>query len=59
MAELQETQQEKLDRWEAQRVERATQNMHWRAARSRTRRRNWLIGAAIVIAVLIVVRMLL
>ena len=59
MADLHETQQEKEARWATQRVERATQNMNWRVARSRVRRRNWLIGVAIVIAALIVVRMLL
>jgi hypothetical protein len=51
MAELQETQQEKEARWASQRAARETQQQDYRAAQARTKRRNWLVGGAIVIIV--------
>ena len=54
MAEPQETQQEKETRWAAQRAAHETQQQGYRAARARTRRRNWLVVGAIglIVAVL-------
>jgi hypothetical protein len=46
-----ETRQEKEARWAAHRTTRDTQQQHWRAARARTRGRNWLVGGAVVIIV--------
>ena len=54
MAEPQETQQEKEARWAAQRAARETQQTDYRAAQARTRRRNWLVGGAIVIIVAVI-----
>ena len=54
MAELQETQQEKEARWAAQRAARETQQKDYRTAQTRTRRRNWLVGGAIVIIVAVI-----
>ena len=51
MAEPQETQQEKETRWAAQRAAHETQQKASRAARARTRGRNWLVVGAIVIIV--------
>ena len=60
MAELQETQQEKEDRWATQRAARETQQRDYRAAQARTRRRNWLVvGAIVIIAAVIAAAMLL
>ena len=49
MAEPQETQQEKETRWADQRATHDTQQKDYRAARARTRGRNWLVVGAIVI----------
>jgi hypothetical protein len=54
MAELQETQQEKEARWAAQRAARETQQKDYRTAQARTRRRNWLVGGALVIIVAVI-----
>jgi hypothetical protein len=54
MAEPQETQQEKEARWSAQRAAHATQQKDSRAARARTRGRNWLVVGAIVIIVAVI-----
>jgi hypothetical protein len=51
MAEPQETQQEKETRWADQRAAHETQQKDSRAARARTRGRNWLVVGAIVIIV--------
>ena len=51
MAEPQETQQEKETRWADQRAAHDTQQQDSRAARARTRGRNWLVMGAIVIIV--------
>jgi CHASE3 domain sensor protein len=59
MAELQETQQEKEARWAAQRVARETQQQDYRAARARTRGRNWLVVGAIVIVVVVIAAVIL
>jgi hypothetical protein len=45
----QETQQEKEARWTAQRATRDTQEQNRRAARARSRGRNWLVVGAIVL----------
>lgn len=54
MAEPQETQQEKETRWAAQRATHDTQQKDYRAARVRTRGRNWLVVGAIVIIVAVI-----
>jgi hypothetical protein len=54
MAEPQETQQEKETRWAAQRATHDTQQKDSRAARVRTRGRNWLVVGAIVIIVAVI-----
>ena len=54
MAEHDETQQEKEARWAAQRAAHETQQQDYRAARSRTRGRNWLVVGAIVIIVAVI-----
>ena len=54
MAEPQETQQEKEARWAAQRAAHDAQQQDYRAARARTRGRNWLVGAAIVIIIAVI-----
>jgi hypothetical protein len=54
MAEPQETQQEKETRWAAQRATHETQQKDYRAARVRTRGRNWLVVGAIVIIVAVI-----
>ena len=54
MAEPQETQQEKETRWAAQRATHDTQQKDYRAARGRTRGRNWLVVGAIVIIVAVI-----
>ena len=54
MAEPQETQQEKETRWAAQRAAHGTQQQDYRAARARTRGRNWLVVGAIVIIVAVI-----
>jgi hypothetical protein len=60
MAELQETQQEKENRWATHRAARDTQQLNYRAAHARTRRRNWLVvGAIIIIVAVIAAAMLL
>jgi hypothetical protein len=60
MAEPQETQQEKETRWAAQRAAHETQQKDYRAARARTRGRNWLVvGAIVIIAAVIAAAMLL
>jgi hypothetical protein len=51
MAKPHETQQEKETRWAAQRAAQETQQKDYRAARARTRGRNWLVVGAIVIIV--------
>jgi hypothetical protein len=51
MAEPQETQQEKETRWAAQRAVHETQQQNSRAARARTRGRNWLVVGALVLVV--------
>ena len=60
MAEPQETQQEKEARWTAQRAAHETQQQDYRAARARTRGRNWLIvGVIVIIAAVIAAAILL
>ena len=60
MAEPQETQQEKETRWADQRAAHDTQQQASRAARARTRGRNWLVvGAIVIIVAVIAVAMLL
>jgi CHASE3 domain sensor protein len=54
MAEPQETQQEKEARWTAQRAAHETQQKDYRAARARTRWRNWLVVGVIVIIVAVI-----
>jgi hypothetical protein len=54
MAELQETQQEKEARWAAQRAASNAQDKIWQMARSRTRTRNLLIGAALLFIVVLI-----
>lgn len=54
MAEPQETQQEKETRWADQRAAHDTQQQASRAARARTRGRNWLVVGAIVIIVAVI-----
>ena len=54
MAEPQETQQEKETRWAAQRAAHETQQKDYRAARARTKGRNWLVVGAIVIIVAVI-----
>ena len=54
MAEHDETQQEKETRWTAQRAIHETQQQDYRAARARTRGRNWLVVGAIVIIVAVI-----
>ena len=54
MAEPQETQQEKETRWTAQRAAHETQQQDYRAARARTRGRNWLVVGAIVLIVAVI-----
>jgi hypothetical protein len=54
MAERQETQQEKETRWTAQRAAHDAQQQTSRAARARTRGKNWLVGGAIVIIVVVI-----
>ena len=59
MAEPQETQQEKEARWAAQRDAHDAQQQDYRAARARTRGRNWLVvGAIVIVAAVIAVAML-
>jgi len=50
----QETQQEKETRWADQRATHDTQQKDYRAARARTRGRNWLVVGAIVIIVAVI-----
>jgi Flp pilus assembly protein TadB len=59
MAEPQETQQEKETRWAAQRAVHETQQQDYRAARTRTRGRNWLVVGAIVLIVAVIAAALL
>ena len=60
MAEPQETQQEKETRWADQRATHDTQQKDYRAARVRTRGRNWsVVGAIIIIVAVIAAAMLL
>ena len=60
MAEPQETQQEKETRWAAQRAAHDTQQKDYRAARARTRGKNWLVvGAIVIVAAVIAAAMLL
>jgi hypothetical protein len=59
MAEPQETQQEKETRWAAQRAAHETQQQDSRAARARTRGRNWLVVGAIVIIVVVIAAVIL
>ena len=54
MADQDETQQEKVTRWTAQRAAHDKQQDDYRAARIRTTGRNWLIGGAIVIIVAVI-----
>jgi CHASE3 domain sensor protein len=59
MAASQETQQEKEARWTAQGAAHATQQKDYRAARARTRGRNWLVVGAIVIIVAVMAAVIL
>jgi hypothetical protein len=60
MTEPQETQQERETRWAAQRAAHETQQKDSRAARARTRGRNWwVVGAIVIIVAVIAVAMLL
>jgi hypothetical protein len=59
MAEPQETQQEKETRWAAQRAAHETQQQDSRAARVRTRQRNWLVVGAIVIVAAVMAAVML
>ena len=54
MAEHEETQQEKVTRWTAQRATHDKQQDEYRAVRTRRAWRNWLIGGAIVIIVAVI-----
>ena len=59
MAEPQETQQEKETRWADQRAAHDTQQKDYRAARARTKGRNWLVvGAIVIVAAVIAAAML-
>ena len=54
MADQDETQQEKVTRWTAQRAAHEKQQDAYRAARRRTTGRHWLIGGAIVLIVAVI-----
>ena len=54
MAEQDETHQEKVTRWTAQRAAHEKQQDAYRAARRRTTGRHWVIGGAIVLIVVVI-----
>jgi hypothetical protein len=55
VADHDETQQEKVTRWTAQRAAHDKQQGEYRAARTRKAGKNWLIGGAIVIIVAVII----
>jgi hypothetical protein len=55
MAEQDETQQEKVTRWTAQRAAHDKQQDAYRAARTRKTGKSWLLGGAIVIIVAVII----
>jgi hypothetical protein len=60
MAEPQETRQEQETRWATQRAAHDTQQKDYRAAKARTRGRQWLVvGAIVIVAAVIATAMLL
>jgi hypothetical protein len=54
MADQDETPQEKVTRWTAQRAAHEKQQDDYRAARRRTTGRHWLLGGAIVLIVAVI-----
>ena len=54
MADQDETQQEKVTRWTAQRAAHEKQQDDYRAARIRKTGRHWVIGGAIVLIVAVI-----